>query len=367
MDLKFLDEGEVDNSFENKGRVRSRVLKIETDMTTEIPTFSYEEIISFHPDVVGNPYGNFGEKEDFVKWLLESKYVKHSDILLKTFLVNFDGDKEITTEYLKSLADVETRKITDLRKSIFYKLIPINRYYREYVNAKIKADFTTYRFNKNGEILFDTKEKTVGRMVRRNMGEALHKWISYPEYSALRNRLRGITERIKEKEAEKLYWREVALDNLFCLLEGKQGREVQHELSEKEYNAVMKLKKPQYFVTKCSYCEGVIKFPLTPNIENDRFEKLAHSLYLTSLNEFDVVLCKKCKEDVWNENEVVETFKAIKRDKVYKLSVEKFCQTFRKDKKVLDSVQVGEWLADLFRKKGVKRKVFVDEVGIVVC
>ena len=44
---------------------------------------------------------------------------------------------------------------------------------------------------------------------------------------------------------------------------------------------------------KCSGCGVVIKFPDTPNFENDRWERLAHTLYSAAVN--NKKMCWTCE------------------------------------------------------------------------
>ena len=365
-DMTFLESDCDCERVVSRDRNRRTEIVSEEEIEREIPVFTYEQISEIYPDAIGNPYGDYGEKLDFAKWVLETMYIHGSDSLLKTFLTNFD--KEITTEFFQNIADVKTRRLRELKNSIFYRVVPLNYYYREWINTKSKLDFTSYSFSKNGKIQFISREGTTGNFTRRNLHKEFQKWIPKSQFDEMMDNLKKLQERVIEQGDRKVFWKEVALDNLFCVFEGREGKEVHRELTEIEYNAIEKIKKgkQKYFMTKCEFCKGIIKFPLTPNLDTDKDEALAHMIYTCALNQCGRVLCKKCLDNVWDEKEVRDTYKDVKPDKAYKIDVEKFCGAFRKDKRVIEVEEVGKWLANFLGKEGIEKKVWIDGSVLVI-
>ena len=353
------------SKYETDGILSQNIKKWEFE-EPEVYSIGYETIKALNPKVIGNPEGDYEERLDFLKWLLETKNTRHAGSFMKTAVENFGNP--ITTQLLLNLIDNEEgvrRRINDLRNRIGYKTTPIGYRYKEYVNTKFKTAFTNFT-EKKGNIYFNTRLCNVGRfrMVRRV--KLFSKWIPNKEFKVMREGLKKLEEGITKRKEEKEFFKEITLNNLF----NSEWRIMDEpEMTTQQYNALNKRREGQgkMFHTKCEYCSGIIKFPLTPNVESDKYEKLAHFIYNSCLNECEgIVLCKNCLDNRWIEVKILKMFNGLNKDKSYKFPLDKFCEHFRKDKKIVENEDIMMAIKNILKKEGTNRKIEISGNEIIV-
>lgn len=353
---------------------------VDLDGNVIIPTFSERKVIELvGKQLRGNPYGTYKEKIDFVKWILETPRLRNSRGFLKTFMENYDKPQkeeeigvkkpideviyfmansgrmkgvkdvapkqiEFTTEFFQNLApEAKTQRIRELRKQIGYKVIPVNYYFKEWVNAKTKTDLTTYKFSKDGKILFDKKERTVGRMVRRNTKKVFGKWITKEEFNRLQEELNAFKNKCVEKYDSRDYYKERTLNNCFAGLEGGEFKDIcKRELSEVEFGAIDKIQnpKPKKIMKKCEGCGKITCFVQFTN---------------------DIELCKDCFEHPWKEEKIVEWVSKLDKNKIYQFPTEKFCGFFRYDKRE-NPYPIDKLCGISHLKRDERQSIFLEEM-----
>lgn len=333
----------------------------------------YDELLGMKPveeKVVGSPFGNYEDKLNFFKWILETKNTRHGASLLKTAVINFGSP--ITTQFLKNQTEVNpsvTRRINDLRVRAGFRTVPIGYHFKDYTNTKFKTAFTDFGLN-SGKISINVNTCSVGRFRRIDRCRLLDKWVHKSEFNERVKRLNELKEKFSKEIENREFRTEITLNNLFSLLEGNEWKGVKdRDMTEKEYKAVQRLRKGQVktFKTWCEYCKGLIQYPLSPNAESDRYEALAHFIYTCSLNEKeDIVLCKNCLNNIWVEDKILEVIQQLDSKKSYKFPIDKFCEYFRKDKHIVENEVAGKALKKMLKKVGIDREVFIDGNEMII-
>lgn len=329
---------------------------------TEIPSFSYEQIIQTSPYAEGNPFGSVAEKLQFLRWIIQNPVARHGNggIFLKTSVDNLKY--QVSNEYVQNetdMSDATRRRINQLRKRAGYVVFPINRYFREYVNAKSATTITDYSRAKDGLILAPSVVRTTGNMVRRNSMKTFKGWMKKSEYNKIKRSLEENKEKALEKSNMRDYWKERCINNVFLLIDGGEFKEIGNRpTTEIEYKAINKLKgKPKYFTTRCPACNSLMKFPLCPNIEEDKYERLAYGLYMAGINQCNG-LCKKCIDNVWKEEEIIELLSKLELgNKAFAIPLGKFCESFRKDGAVIEITEVIKIVGKMCKKASLDMRI----------
>lgn len=296
--------------------------------------------------VIGNPDGNYEEVIQFLKWALESKNTDNGEHIKQAIQILSDGfGKEITTKFLKNIVGNiknKNQRITYLVKKAGLKYLRINRYYSEMVSSISQRKQMTYSI-KNKTFTMNEISMTIGNYYNAHKKEGLKKIISTKEFEKRQKRLKEMIE------------------------EAQQKKRVIQKTEEKE-----EVKEEKYIKVNCSKCNEIIKIPLTPNMDKDKYEKFAYNIYNSVINDINkgIYFCQSCKEDFksgfsngWMEGKIIEFIKGLKG--VVRFSSKDFCDNFRIDKKNVGVGYVKNKISELCPTVKVKQEE--DKIKIKSC
>jgi hypothetical protein len=96
----------------------------------------------------------------------------------------------------------------------------------------------------------------------------------------------------------------------------------------------------------CKKCNGIIKVPITPNLETDRYEKLASGIYTAFIQDVEagISFCKTCEdkmeqEGLWKTDAIINWLNENKGT-CLAFSKEDFCKEFRNDGQIVSGMSV---------------------------
>lgn len=314
------------NLSEMSGLLEGIVPKEEKVGRTSVNPMDEEEIeeineasLIFYPKLVGNPYGCFEDKLNFLKSLLETKNVVNVNSLVKTAISNFG--RPITTEFLKNLGG-DGRRISELRYRAGFKAVPIKYYFSEMTNTKFKTNMKNYTM-KDGKYYLTSDVCSVGRFRKRKGCKSFHKWISNKEFRDMNKELKKVSEKVAKEIEDRDFRTEITLNNLFNQIEGNPWRSVKElDMNENQYRAYSRLR------------DGHVK------------SQRIGEMY------------------AWKIEDVKKMFSELVEGTDYQFPVKDFCELFRKDRMEVEKEAVERKLTEIAKKEGVNRKFMIEE-GVV--
>ena len=298
--------------------------------------------------IVGNPDGNYEDVINFLKWAIESRNTDNGEHLRQAIQVLFDRfGMHITTKFLKGLVESGknlNQRITYRMNKAGLKYSTINRYYSDMVNSVSHKNRIVYEIKNNSYIVTKEIPMTTGNFHKCYKKETLKKIITLEEFEKKQERLAEMTKEAQEK-------RKVI-----------EPTEITDRQEEPE----------KYMETSCPKCNKVMRFPLTPNIDTDKYERLAYGIYNAVLKDVErgIYLCESCKENMsngfangWMEEQIIDFIKGLSG--VVQFSSEAFCKSFRTDKKNVSIGYVKNKISELCPTIQIKQEE--DKIKVKVC
>ncbi len=299
-------------------------------------------------EIVGNPDGNYEEVIQFLKWALESRNTDNGEHIKQAIQILSDRfGKEITTKFLKGITrniKNKNQRITYLIKKAGLKYLKINRYYPEMVSSISCKNTLVYKMKNNSYIITKEIPMTVGNFHKQHKKETLKKIISLEEFEKRQERLAEMTKEARKKKKK--------------FPEPPEITDRQEEVG--------------YMETNCPKCNGIMKFPLTPNIDTDKYEKLAYGIYSVIFNEIQegTYSCNYCRKETaegfskgWMEEKIIDFIN--KQSGTFQFNSEAFCKGFRVDKKNVSIGYVKDKISELCPTIKIKQEE--DMIKVKVC
>ena len=293
-------------------------------------------------EIVGNSDGNYEEVIKFLKWAIESRNTDNKKHIIKAIQILSDRfGIQVTTKFLKGLVDNRKNKnqrITYRVKKAGLNYSRIIRNYTEMVNSISNKPKTTYKIQNGKYITVKETPMTIGMFSKARKKEILKKLILPEEFKKKQERLKEIIEEAQKKRSA-LEQAEIA------------DREETDEIEDTG----------KYMETNCPNCNGILKFPLTPNIDTDKYEKLAYGIYTAVLKDMEdgIYYCQNCEKPLresegWIDTEIVEFIN--KQKGTFQFSSKAFCEFCRTDKKNVSIGYVKNKISELCPNTEVKQK-----------
>jgi hypothetical protein len=297
--------------------------------------------------VVGNLDGNYQDVINFLRWTIESRNTDNGEHLKQVIQVlsNRFG-KEITTKFLKGILSNPknaNQRITYLMKKIGLRYSKINRYYSEMVNSVSHKNKIIYKLINNSYVVTKEIPMTVGNFHQTYKKETLKKIITLEEFEKKQARL---AEMIKEAQQIKE------------VIKPSGTTDIQEEV--------------RYIETNCPKCKKVIKIPLTPNIDTDKYEMLAYCIYNAVLKDVKngIYLCENCRKEIsngfsngWMEEQIIDFMK--KQSGAFQFNSKEFCEEFRIDKRNVTIGYVKNKISELCPTIQVKQEE--NKIKVRIC
>ena len=300
--------------------------------------------------VVGNPDGNYEEVIQFLKWAIESRNTDNSEHIIKAIQNLSDRfGMEITTKFLKGLVESGknlNQRITYRMNKAGLKYSKINWYHTEMVNSISRKNRIVYEIRNNSYIVTKEIPMTTGNFHKCYKKETLKKIIPLEEFKKKQERLAEMTKEAKQRKR---------------VIKPTNQPDRQEEIEE-----------GGYMETNCPECNKVMRFPLTPNIDTDKHERLAYGLYNAILKDIEkgIYLCESCKEKIrngftngWMEEQIIDFIN--KQNGTFQFNSEVFCENFRVDKKNVSIGYVKNKISELCPTIQIKQEE--DKIKVRVC
>jgi hypothetical protein len=320
--------------------------------------------------IKGSLIGSFAEAQEYLGWVLDSKKTDNTQNFkeaLRTFSERF-GMEGLTTKYLRSLM-CQDRKNKNIRirylldKSGF-STIPIKRYYRDLRCLVSNSKRFVFGLTQDGNTtITDEKVETISRLANVFVSEVLHKVITKEEEIKNQMRQNDLKLRVRllsdtENNKNKGYF------------EGLPCEDNGNWLAQQKSINRLNWKNSGFIYTNCKECKKEIKFPLCPNIEVDKDEQLAFSIYSALIKDIEneIHFCYDCQRKIEDEyknwriekikNFLLEMLKNAKEGKsFFGFSPIDFCDEFRIDKKEVGIRYIVRKINELLQDEGILNKI----------
>ena len=266
----------------------------------------------------GSLNGNFDDLLLFVNWTLESTHNENSENLMKAIdlLIDKYQMSDVTIQFL----------MNQMRKDYPHKTMRI-RYLLKQAGKTTENIFRYFYTTRTSKMLLTTKDGTEK---------------SYSVGHYYRSLERATFDKIIDKL--KLQKKQELINKHFLELEEKEKR------NEKPIIPELPEQQEPCIEIRCKKCDGIIKIPLTQNLETNKEEGFVSEIYSALIKDLEngITFCIDCQrkmeeEGIWKTDDIVSWLKENKGN-LFEFSTENFCKEFRNDKTIVSATTIKQKL-----------------------